>query len=278
MAWERGIQVPYPFFVFAWHWKTDLNFAFCFSFSPNFEKRFWTSYFVFRFRITLKNGYRFQFSLFVFASLWKTDMNFVFVFRFRITLKNGFEFRFSFSHHFEKQIWISFVVQSFEAPLTGAFTFYVTESKWIFPSAGPKWVVNSPPPSNDMSYTHTVLPFLTMDDKWDDDSRGKTRSRNTCISSMEKENDEHLNTLQPEVTKCEITKNYKSSFTVFWSFCIMTQSFLSFPGYNKLLHHKVLNNWATWTRGDEWSLQAFASMRALLIFSACSNPYGNPFL
>ena len=51
MAWEKGIQVPFPFFVFAWHWKTNLNFAFCFSFSPNFEKRFCTSYFVFRFRI-----------------------------------------------------------------------------------------------------------------------------------------------------------------------------------------------------------------------------------
>ena len=155
MAWEKGIQVPYPFFVFVWHWRTNLNFAFCFSFSPNFEKRFWTSYFVFRFRITLKNGYRFQFSLFVFASLWKTDMNFVFVFRFRITLKNGFEFRFSFSHHFEKQIWISFVVQSFEAPLTGAFTFYVTESKWIFSSAGPKWVVNYPPPSPQWYFLNT---------------------------------------------------------------------------------------------------------------------------
>ena len=95
MAWEKGIQVPYPFFVFAWHWKTDLNFAVCFSFSPNFEKRFWTSYFVFRFRITLKNGHQYQFPFFVFASLWKTDMNFVF--RFRITLKNGLEFRFSFS-------------------------------------------------------------------------------------------------------------------------------------------------------------------------------------
>ena len=130
MAWETGIQVPFPFFVFAWHWKTDLNFAFCFSFSPKFEKRFCTSYFVFCFRITLKNGYQFQFSNFVFALLWKTDLNFVFVFRFRITLKNGFEFRFSFSHHFEKQIWISFVifawlekgitapVQSFEAPAT----------------------------------------------------------------------------------------------------------------------------------------------------------------
>ena len=89
MAWEKGIQVPYPFFVFAWHWKTDLNFAFCLSFSPNFEKRFWTSHFVIRFRITLKNGYQFQFSFshhfekrmwisfFVFALLWKPDLNFV---------------------------------------------------------------------------------------------------------------------------------------------------------------------------------------------------------
>ena len=71
MAWEKGIQVPFPFFVFAWHWKTNLNFAFCFSLSPNFEKRFCTSYFVFRFRITLKNGYEFCFSFFVFALLWK---------------------------------------------------------------------------------------------------------------------------------------------------------------------------------------------------------------
>ena len=67
-----------------------------------------------------------------------------------------------------------------------------------------------------------------MDNKWYDDSREKTRSyRNTCISSMEKENGEHLNTLQLEVTKWEITKNYKSSFTVFWSFCRMTQSLQS---------------------------------------------------
>ena len=98
MAWEKGIQVPYPFFVFAWHWKTDLNFALCFSFSPNFENRFWTSYFVFRFHSTLKNGHQFQFSFFVFASLWKTDINLV--------------FRFSFSYYFEKRIGISFLVLS----------------------------------------------------------------------------------------------------------------------------------------------------------------------
>ena len=51
-----------------------------------------------------------------------------------------------------------------------------------------------------------------MDDKWYDDSREKTRSRNTCISSMEKENDEHLNTLQLEVTKCEIRKKLQIKF------------------------------------------------------------------
>ena len=64
-----------------------MNFSFRFSFSHHFEKRIWISFFLFRFRITLKNG---------------------------------FEFRFSFSYHFEKQFWISFVIfaQSFEAPAT----------------------------------------------------------------------------------------------------------------------------------------------------------------
>ena len=62
-------------------------------------------------------------------------------------------------------------------------------------------------------WTHTVLPFWTMDDKWYDDRREKTRSyRNTCISSIEKENDERLNTLQVEVTKCEITKKLQIKF------------------------------------------------------------------
>ena len=92
MAWENEIQVPFTFFVFAWHWKTDLNFAFCFSFSANFENWIWTSSFIFRFCITLKNGI--WISFLVYAFLWKTDLNFVS--RFRITLKNGFEFRFSF--------------------------------------------------------------------------------------------------------------------------------------------------------------------------------------
>ena len=246
--------------IFRWHGKREFKWNFHFLFSHDIEKQIWVLLFVFRFRPTLKNGFelrifRFSFSQhfekrlwisvfvfrLIFASLWKTDMTFAFRSSFSHYFESGFEFRFSFSHHFDKQIWISFVIfawlekqitapgQSFEAPatpsgLTGACTFYVTESKWIFPSPGPKWVVNSAPPSpNDMSYTHTVLPFLTMDDKWCDDSREKTRSRNTCISSMEKKNDEHLNTLQLEVTKCEITKNNKSSFTVFWSFCRMTK-------------------------------------------------------
>ena len=213
--------------VFRWHRKREFRCHFHFSFSHDIEKQIRILLFVFRFRLTLKNGFALRVSFFVFASLWKMDMNFV--------------LRFSFSHYFEKQIWISFVifawlekgitapVQSFEAPatpsgLTGAFTFYVTESKWIFLFPGPKWVVNSPPPLM-ICLTHTRYSlFLTMDDKWYDDSREKTRRyRNTCISSMEKESDKRLNTLQLEVTKCKVTKNYKSSFTVFWSFCRMTQ-------------------------------------------------------
>ena len=100
MAWEKGIQVPFLFFVFAWHWKNRFEFCFLFFvFALTLKKRFCTLYFVFRFRITLK-----------------TDIN--------------FSFCFSFSHYFEKQIWISFVifawlekgitapVQSFEAPAT----------------------------------------------------------------------------------------------------------------------------------------------------------------
>ena len=172
--------------VFRWHGKKEFKCHIHFSFSHDIEKQIWILLFVFRFRLTLKNGFELRISFFVFASLWKTDMKFDFLFR--ITLKNGFEFRFSFSHHFEKQIWISFVifawlekritapVQSFEAPptpsgLTGAFTFYVCESKWNFSLSGTKVSSKLPPPApNDMSYTHTVLPFLTMDDKWYDDS------------------------------------------------------------------------------------------------------------
>ena len=123
------------FFVYLWHWKTDLNFVFRFSlsphfekgiwisvfvfrFSPYFEKRIWLSFFVFRFLITLKNGFEFQcvylsanrfsmarengiqmpFTFFVFAWHWKTDLNFAFCF--------------AFSHHFEKRIirWLNTVL------------------------------------------------------------------------------------------------------------------------------------------------------------------------
>ena len=114
MAWENGIQMPFTFFVFAWHWKTDLNFAFCFSFSPNFEKWFWTSYFVFRFRITLKNGYQFQFSFFVFASLWKTDLNFVLRFCIACYWKTDW----SFVCRFCMNLKSGYVHQSFETPPT----------------------------------------------------------------------------------------------------------------------------------------------------------------
>ena len=165
--------------IFRWHGKREFKWNFHFSFShdiekqiwvllfvfhfrPNFEKRFCTSYFVFRFRITLKNGYEFRFLLFVFALPWKTDLNFVS--RFLITLKNRSEFRLSFLHDLKKgSLHQSSHLKPRPPPQggTGAFTFYVTESKWIFLSPGPKWVVNSPPPPpcNDMSYTHTVLPF-----------------------------------------------------------------------------------------------------------------------
>ena len=91
MAWENGIQMPFTFFVFAWHWKTD---------------------FVFRFRFTLKNGYEFQFSFFVFASLWKTDLNFVF--RFCITCY--WKTDRSFVCYFCMNLKSGLMHQSFETP------------------------------------------------------------------------------------------------------------------------------------------------------------------
>ena len=54
---KNGFEFCFPFFVFAALWKGDLNFGFCFSFSHHFEKRIWISFFMFRFRITLENGY-----------------------------------------------------------------------------------------------------------------------------------------------------------------------------------------------------------------------------
>ena len=84
--------------VFRWHKKMEFKFHFYFSFffglekwnsisisifhflcTCDIEKRIWISFFVFRFRISLKNGFEFRFSYFVY----------------RLTLKNGFEFRFS---------------------------------------------------------------------------------------------------------------------------------------------------------------------------------------
>ena len=61
--------------VFRWHGKMEFKCHLHFLFSHDIEK---------------------QILFFVFASLWKTDMN--------------FSFCFSFSHHFEKRIWISFFV------------------------------------------------------------------------------------------------------------------------------------------------------------------------
>ena len=82
--------------VFRWHGKMAFKCHLHFSFSHDIEKQIWILLFVFRFRLTSKNGFELPISFFFFASLWKTDMN--------------FSFRFSFSHHFEKRIWISFFV------------------------------------------------------------------------------------------------------------------------------------------------------------------------
>ena len=157
----------------------EFKFLFYFSFSHDIEKRIWTSYFVFRFRTTLKNGSEFRFNfVFHFRITLKTDLNFVF--RFRITLKNGFEFRFSFLYGFiiEKSIWISFVifpwlekritapVQSFEVPghpleVNRGIHFFCKWKQVNFSLPGVKVSDELLPPPM-ICLTHTVLPFLTM--------------------------------------------------------------------------------------------------------------------
>ena len=132
-----------------------------------------------------------------------------FFFRFHITLKNGFEFRFVWLVIWKTDLNFVCHLKSPDTPsgLTGEFTFYAKESNWIGP--GPKWVVNSPAPM--ICPTHTVLLFLQGMANNMMIAAKKTRwfrssYRNTCIPSMEKENDEYLNTFQLEVTKCEIKK------------------------------------------------------------------------
>ena len=73
--------------AFRWHRKMEFKFHLHFSFSPNFEKRIWTSYLFCRFRITLKNWFEFHFS-----------------FLHCLLLKNRLVFHLSFLLEFEKRI------------------------------------------------------------------------------------------------------------------------------------------------------------------------------
>ena len=160
--------------VFRWHGKREFKCHFHFSFSHDIEKQIWILLFVFRFRLTSKNGFELRISFFVFASLWKTDMN--------------FSFRFSFSHHFEKRIWIS---------------FFVFALLW----------------KTDLNFVSRFL--ITL--------KNRSEFRLSFLHN-------HLKPTPPR----------KVSFLS------------SFPGYNKLLHHKLLNNWATWTGKNKTRLVNFS--------------------
>ena len=95
--------------VFRWHGKMEFKCHLHFLFSHDTEK---------------------QILFFVFALLWKTDMN--------------FSSRFSFSHHFEKRIWISFLhYLLLKNRLEFRLSFLHEFEKWI--NAPVIW--NSPPPS-----------------------------------------------------------------------------------------------------------------------------------
>ena len=142
----KWIHIPFPFFVFRFRMTLKNRYEFRFSFSHHFEKRIWTSFFVF-----------------VFASL---------------TLKKGYEFLFSFSHHFEKRIWISFLYGLlFEKQIWISFVigrpgtpprgwqgnslFMQRKATEFCPGAK---VSGELPRPHDIPPTHCT-PFLTRDDK-----------------------------------------------------------------------------------------------------------------
>ena len=100
--------------VFRWHGKMAFKCHLHFSFSHDIEKQIWILPFVFRFRLTLKNGFELRISFFFFASLWKTDLNFVFRFCIACYWKTDC----SFFCHFCMNLKSGFIHQSFETPPT----------------------------------------------------------------------------------------------------------------------------------------------------------------
>ena len=100
LRWHKKMEFKFhcyfSFFFGLLKWNSISISIFRFLSTCDTEKRIWISFFVFRFRRTLKRGFEFRFLFFVFSSLWKTDLNFV--------------FRVSFSHHFGKRISMSFFV------------------------------------------------------------------------------------------------------------------------------------------------------------------------
>ena len=82
--------------------------------------------------------------------------------------------------------------------------------------------------------------------------------RNTCIRSMEKENDEYLKTIKLKVTKCKRTQDYKSSFTVVF-----------FPTIQ--LHHKFITSHTTTkneiqTRFSKWCENEKRKLKFISVF------------
>ena len=93
---EFKFHFYFSFFCGLVKWNSISISIFCFLSTCDTEKRIWISFFVFRFRRTLKRGFEFRFLFFVFSSLWKTDLNFVFCVSFSHHLENGFQFHFSY--------------------------------------------------------------------------------------------------------------------------------------------------------------------------------------
>ena len=61
IAWENGIQNPFPFFVFLFRMTLKNRFEFRFSFSRYFENGFQLRFSFFVLESLLKNGVHFRF-------------------------------------------------------------------------------------------------------------------------------------------------------------------------------------------------------------------------
>ena len=147
-------------------------------------------------------------------------------------------FHFSFSHDIEKQIWILLFVFRFRLTLKNGFELRISFSHlfekriWISVFVFRFRITLK----NGYEFRFSFFVFALL---WKTDLNFVSRFLITLKNRSEFRLSFLHNHLKP-------TPPRKVSFLS------------SFPGYNKLLHHKLLNNWATWTGKNKTRLVNFS--------------------